>query len=78
MKKISFWSVLGRIISFIPILVLITYSTIKLWCMMSYNLLVYGSEIAVYNNRMNRTTIVDVFNRLNDILDEKRDKKVVE
>ena len=60
-KKITWVEVAGRVLLFIPVVTIITYSTIKHWGIMVYNFVVYGGETAIYNDKMNRKTIVEVF-----------------
>lgn len=60
-KKITWVEIIGRVLLFIPVVTIITYSAIKHWAIMVYNFVVYGGETAIYNDKMNRKTIVDVF-----------------
>lgn len=70
MKKISWIDIVGRVILFIPIVVIITYATIKWWLQLIYGFVVYGGETVVYNKKINRSTIADIFIELQKLREE--------
>ena len=65
--KITWVEIIGRVLLFIPVVTIITYSAVKHWGIMVYNFVVYGGETAIYNDKMNRKTIVDVFSAVSQL-----------
>ena len=70
MKRITLIDIIGRILLFIPIVIIITYATIKWWIQLIYGFIVYGGETVVYNKEINRITIADVFKELQNLSKE--------
>ena len=54
-----------RVVALIPILLIATLHYFRLVCTLIYNYLKYGGETTVYNKKTNRTTILDVYDKLN-------------
>ena len=65
-NKITFWEVLNRVFSFPFICLTTLIAALLLWLKWIKNFVLYGGEFIAYTKRNTRTTINDIFKKLED------------
>jgi hypothetical protein len=59
--------IIKRILAFIPVSIIMLIHLLGIWILMMKDFIIYGGESVIYNKKMNRKTLVDIFNKLDNI-----------